>query len=137
MSDVTVLSECPHHGPGCRWFAFKAWVETASRDDLVVALMTAQDDACHESGMREQEKADHLAALERVRVERAKVLDALRSCVIRAQGDGVQDGAFIARYTLPTGPIHRAITLLGEMGIHDRPGFDSIANAEPVAGSDA
>ncbi|MFB6392600.1 hypothetical protein [Polymorphospora lycopeni] len=49
----------------------------------------------------------------------------LADCVVKATEYGEQDGGFVATYLLPTGPIHRAMTLLQEHhGITVRPGYD-------------
>lgn len=56
---------------------------------------------------------------------------ALADCVVKATEYGSQDGGFVASYILPTGPIHRAIPLLQELGVTVRPGFDGRAAALP------
>jgi hypothetical protein len=56
---------------------------------------------------------------QRTRAERAEKV--LSDIVTKATPFGVQDGDFIASYILPTGPMHRAIPLLAEQGVHVRP----------------
>jgi hypothetical protein len=57
-------------------------------------------------------------------IGRARLIDALADCVVKATEYGKQDGGFVAYYLLPTGPIHRVISLLQELGVTVRPGFD-------------
>jgi hypothetical protein len=61
-----------------------------------------------------------------------QIVGALADTVAKATDYGVQDGEFVAAYILPTGPIHRAIPLLSELGIDVRPGFDGRRAAAPV-----
>jgi hypothetical protein len=75
-------------------------------------------------GCRDPEQC---ALYQRARAERAEAV--LRDVVVKATAYGMQDGDFIAAYILPTGPIHRAIPLLAERGIHVRP-RDEPADAE-------
>jgi hypothetical protein len=56
-----------------------------------------------------------------------ELANALADCVTKAVEYGEQDGGFVAMYLLPTGPIHRAIPLLDQLGIIVRPGFDGRA----------
>jgi hypothetical protein len=53
-----------------------------------------------------------------------RLINALADCVVMSTEYGTQDGGFVANYITPTGPIHRAIPLLQELGITVRPGFD-------------
>lgn len=53
-----------------------------------------------------------------------RLIGALADCVVKATEFGIQDGEFVASYILPTGPIHRAIPLLEQVGVIVRPGFD-------------
>lgn len=56
---------------------------------------------------------------QRARAERAEQV--LADIVTKAAPFGQQDGEFVAFYILPTGPMHRAIPLLAEQGVHVRP----------------
>lgn len=55
---------------------------------------------------------------------REELANALADVVAKAVERGTQDGGFVLMYTLPTGPIHKAIPLLERMSIIVRPGFD-------------
>src|SRR5689334_18696213 len=50
-----------------------------------------------------------------------RLLDALADVVIKSTEYGQQDGGFVRSYIIPTGPIHRAIALLGDCGVIVRP----------------
>lgn len=56
-----------------------------------------------------------------------RLVDALADVVVKCAAYGEQDGGYVFLYLLPTGPIHRAIVLLGELGVIVRPGFDGRA----------
>jgi hypothetical protein len=51
------------------------------------------------------------------------LVDALADVVVKCAAYGEQDGGYVFLYLLPTGPIHRAIVLLGERGVIVRPGM--------------
>jgi hypothetical protein len=53
-----------------------------------------------------------------------RLIGALADLVVKGAPYGEQDGGYVFLYLLPTGPIHRAITLLQEHGVIVRPGFD-------------
>lgn len=53
-----------------------------------------------------------------------RLVDALADVVVKCAAYGEQDGGYVFLYLLPTGPIHRAVVLLGEIGVIVRPGFD-------------
>lgn len=76
------------------------------------------------SELSEAEKASDLEQVDRYWPMVERLLNALADCVVKATEYGEQDGGFVAVYILPTGPIHRAIPLLQELGITVRPGFD-------------
>lgn len=58
--------------------------------------------------------------------------NALADMVAKATDYGSQDGGFVAAYIIPTGPMHRAIPLLDNVGISVRPGYDGRKNASRV-----
>lgn len=53
-----------------------------------------------------------------------RLIDVLADLVVKSAPYGEQDGGFVFVYLVPTGPVHRAITLLHEYGVIVRPGFD-------------
>ncbi len=53
-----------------------------------------------------------------------RLVDALADLVVKCVPYGEQDGGFVFVYLVPTGPVHRAITLLHEHDVIVRPGFD-------------
>ena len=60
----------------------------------------------------------------------AALVNALADIVVKATEYGTQDGEFVANYLIPTGPLHRAMPLLENMGVIVRPGFDGRTHPE-------
>ena len=59
--------------------------------------------------------------IQRLAASLDKVLKALSDCVAKTTNYGEDEDGFMQIYIMPTGPIHRAISLLAEFGIHVRP----------------
>ena len=57
----------------------------------------------------------------------------LADLVAKSTNYGETSDGFVHAYTVPTGPMHRAIAVLGAQGVHARPGFDPRGTAADVA----
>jgi predicted HAD superfamily Cof-like phosphohydrolase len=62
-----------------------------------------------------------------------ELLSALTDLVAKSANYGETADGFVHAYIVPTGPMHRAIAVLGSQGVHARPGFDPRGTAADVA----
>lgn len=115
-----------------RWADWQRYLHSLcdSREDgalVIPAALVARWErqvATEYAALSEAEKLSDLEQVDRYWPLIERLLNALADCVVKATEYGEQGGGFVAAYILPTGPIHRAIPLLQELGITVRPGFD-------------